>query len=59
MKSDVNSLHTCQKQLVDLQNENAILRERLYQLEQILDILPENLICQDFTNQEILYSNRA
>ncbi|NEO53342.1 MAG: PAS domain S-box protein [Okeania sp. SIO3B5] len=59
MKSDVNSLRTCQKQLVDLQNENAILRERLYQLEQILDILPENLICQDLVNQEILYSNRA
>ncbi|NET74840.1 PAS domain S-box protein [Okeania sp. SIO1F9] len=59
MKSDVNSLCTCQKQLVDLQNENAIIQERLYQLEQILDILPENLICQDLTNQEIFYSNRA
>ncbi|NET40480.1 PAS domain S-box protein [Okeania sp. SIO2B3] len=59
MKSDVNSLRTCQKQLVDLQNENAILQERLYQLEQILDILPESLICQDLTNQEIFYSNHA
>ncbi|MDY7007170.1 MAG: PAS domain S-box protein [Cyanobacteriota bacterium] len=59
MKSDVNSLRTYQKQLVDLQNENAILRERLYQLEQILDILPESLICQDLKNQEIFYSNRA
>lgn len=59
MKSDVNSLRTCQQQLVDLQNENAILRERLYQLEQILDILPESLICQDLKNQEIFYSNHA
>lgn len=59
MKSDVNNLRICQKHLVDLQNENAVLRERLYQLEQILDILPENLICQDLKNQEIFYSNRA
>ncbi|NEP79744.1 MAG: PAS domain S-box protein [Okeania sp. SIO3B3] len=59
MKSNVNSLRTCQQQLVDLQHENAVLRERLYLLEQILDILPENLICQNFMNQEIFYSNRA
>lgn len=59
MKSDVNSLRTCQQQLIDLQHENAVLRERMYQLEQILDILPEKLVCQDLTTQQISYSNLA
>ncbi|MGB3513664.1 MAG: PAS domain S-box protein [Microcoleaceae cyanobacterium] len=59
MKSDVNSLQTCQQQLVDLQHENSVLQKRLYQLEQILDVLPEKLICQDLTREQISYSNPA
>ncbi|MGK7922950.1 MAG: PAS domain S-box protein [Trichodesmium sp.] len=57
MKSDIEKLQHGQQQLVDLQQENMTLRKRLGLLEQILDVLPENLICQDLKKQEIFYSN--